>query len=440
MAWALLACAEAGLAARRRRDGARRGKPRAWSRAADRRGARGGRCVDRLAVPARSGPAPTRSRPGRTACRWPDRQARRRGVGRARCRYHAALALGDSDDEADLREAVGRLWRSSVPPAARTCGAMREGLRAIQAGARARTRADPKGLTPREREILELLRDDLTNEQGSPNGSSCPPRTVDHHVSAVLAKLGVALPARAVAAARVDVGNARQTWMRGSPMSPASAERLGFPASIRRGETDMSLYMDVHNLGDGVTVAAVAQAHRRPADAGRARRALPAVFGQQSEGKVSLPRRGARRAGRVHGAPRSPRSRRREVTRCKRGRDRPARGVCRRRCCCGERQRSRLVAWRPRQVRPLRGGRARPARSAAARNATRAFPQHCSAGENAGYRYFTDGEVQPSAIGGMGAMSVAAGGRGTLISDPARARAPARSACLPHRQENGRLR
>ena len=43
---------------------------------------------------------------------------------------------------------------------------MREhGLRSVPAGARSQTRADPHGLTPREREVLELVRADLTNEQ-----------------------------------------------------------------------------------------------------------------------------------------------------------------------------------------------------------------------------------------------------------------------------------
>jgi DNA-binding CsgD family transcriptional regulator len=111
-----------------------------------------------------------------------------------------ALALLDSDAEADLRGAVERLDALGAAAAARKARQrMRElGLRAIPAGARSSTRADPAGLTRREREVLELVCAGHTNDEIS-GRLFISVKTVDHHVSAVLAKLGV--PTRRVAAA-----------------------------------------------------------------------------------------------------------------------------------------------------------------------------------------------------------------------------------------------
>jgi DNA-binding CsgD family transcriptional regulator/tetratricopeptide (TPR) repeat protein len=116
--------------------------------------------------------------------------------------YHAALALGDSDDEADLREAVSRLDGlgavAAVDVVRRRMRAL--GLRSVPSGARATTREDPHGLTRREREVLDLVEEGMTNEQIA-RRLVISTKTVDHHVSAVLAKLGVSSRREAAEAA-----------------------------------------------------------------------------------------------------------------------------------------------------------------------------------------------------------------------------------------------
>ena len=107
-------------------------------------------------------------------------------------RYEAALALLDSRDEALLRESLSRLSDLGAEAAARLVRrTMRDlGIRSIPVGARTTTRAHPHGLTRREQEILELLSDGRSNEEISAS-LFISVRTVEHHVSAILGKLGV---------------------------------------------------------------------------------------------------------------------------------------------------------------------------------------------------------------------------------------------------------
>ena len=116
------------------------------------------------------------------------------------CPYEAALALHDADQEAALREALTILHDLGAIAAAQlTRHKMRRlGIRSIPAGPRTATRAHPLGLTRREREVLDLICAGHTNAEIAAK-LFISTKTVDHHVSAVLAKLGA--PTREAAAA-----------------------------------------------------------------------------------------------------------------------------------------------------------------------------------------------------------------------------------------------
>jgi DNA-binding CsgD family transcriptional regulator/tetratricopeptide (TPR) repeat protein len=116
------------------------------------------------------------------------------------CPYEAALALLGSSAEEDLREAFRLLTGLGATATAGVARRrMRElGIRSIPAGPRSATREHPLGLTRREREVLDLICAGCTNAEIA-GRLFISAKTVDHHVSAVLGKLGA--PTRGAAAA-----------------------------------------------------------------------------------------------------------------------------------------------------------------------------------------------------------------------------------------------
>jgi DNA-binding CsgD family transcriptional regulator/tetratricopeptide (TPR) repeat protein len=107
-----------------------------------------------------------------------------------------ALSCGDAPAAA---EALREFDRLGARRAARRLRAdLRDrGLR-VPRGPRPTTAADPTGLTVRQLEVLRLMADGLSNAEIA-DRLTVSAKTVDHHVSAVLGKLGV--PRRGLAAA-----------------------------------------------------------------------------------------------------------------------------------------------------------------------------------------------------------------------------------------------
>ncbi len=118
------------------------------------------------------------------------------------CPYESALALATSGEPDEIRRAVEGLQRLGARPAA-AIAAQRlrdRGARGIPRGPRPRTREHPAGLTAREVEVLSLLAEGMRNAEIA-DRLVVSPKTVDHHVSAILRKLGVRTRGEAAAEA-----------------------------------------------------------------------------------------------------------------------------------------------------------------------------------------------------------------------------------------------
>ncbi|MGH3133913.1 MAG: ATP-binding protein [Gaiellaceae bacterium] len=121
---------------------------------------------------------------------------------RSGCPYEAAHALAGADDESAIHRSLGELRQLGARPAATIVARrLRErGVRDVPRGPRATTRESPAGLTARETEVLQLVADGLQNTDIA-RRLFLSPRTVGHHVSAILRKLEVATRGEAAARA-----------------------------------------------------------------------------------------------------------------------------------------------------------------------------------------------------------------------------------------------
>jgi DNA-binding CsgD family transcriptional regulator/tetratricopeptide (TPR) repeat protein len=109
----------------------------------------------------------------------------------AGCPYEAALALAGSNEERLLRHALEELQRLEARPAAAILARrLREqGVLGFPRGPRPLTRQNQYGLTARELEVLSLVNEGLQNGEIAQR-LVVSVRTVEHHVEAVLRKLG----------------------------------------------------------------------------------------------------------------------------------------------------------------------------------------------------------------------------------------------------------
>lgn len=116
------------------------------------------------------------------------------------CPYEAARARSEGEDEAALRSALTTFEHlGALPDAASARRRLRDlGARKVPRGPRPSTRANPAGITAREVDVLTLLAAGHGNSEIA-GRLFLSPRTVENHITSILAKLG--------ATSRVEAGD-----------------------------------------------------------------------------------------------------------------------------------------------------------------------------------------------------------------------------------------
>lgn len=114
--------------------------------------------------------------------------------------YERAIALAQAPEPEPVLEALATVDGLGATATGRVLRRRlrKLGVSSVPRGPRATTRANPAGLTDRQHDVLALVAEGCTNQQIA-DRLVLSVRTVDHHVSAILQKLGV--PSREDAAA-----------------------------------------------------------------------------------------------------------------------------------------------------------------------------------------------------------------------------------------------
>ncbi len=121
--------------------------------------------------------------------------------------YERALELAESGEPEPTLEALRVLDGLDAPAVA---GLVRRrlrdmGMRRVPRGPQPTTRANPAGLTARQVDVLALIEQRMTNAEIAQR-LVLSVRTVEHHVSAILAKLGAQSRAEAASTAEAKIG------------------------------------------------------------------------------------------------------------------------------------------------------------------------------------------------------------------------------------------